>query len=72
MIASPHDQNRYYIPSDSDPTMSFAAIITGLLVWFSLPAFLASRLSADKLPTVRTASKWAGILIIVGGILYGL
>lgn len=52
--------------------MSFAAVITGLLVWFSLPAFLASRLSADKLPTVRTASKWAGILIILGGILYGL
>lgn len=52
--------------------MSFAAIVTGLLVWLSLPAFLKGRLAPGTFAVVRPAAKWAGICIIAGGIIYGL
>lgn len=52
--------------------MSIAAFIIGLLVWFSLPAFLQRRLDAKPFTIVATVSRWIGIGIIIGGVVYGL
>lgn len=52
--------------------MSIAAFIIGLLIWFSVPAFLQRKVGAEKMHVVKIASKWAGIIIILLGMFHGI
>lgn len=51
--------------------MSVAAIILGLLIWFSFPALYRNQLNERGLRFLSGICRVAGIIVICCGILYG-
>ncbi|MCC8117964.1 MAG: hypothetical protein LIP09_04330 [Bacteroidales bacterium] len=52
--------------------MSVAAIVLGLLIWFSFPALYRNQLNYRGMRFLSSLCRVVGIVVICGGILYGV